>query len=91
MSFPTETFQEHAAKRRERKSLQDGRAAINGRIQALADGKRSSANVREMQQLDQRSAQLDQGSRGAEHAPPVTDANSWMRAALRKNQEGHGA
>lgn len=107
MSFPTETFQEHA---RRRKARGGGHAAINDRIRGFANSKRSSPSVRDMQQLEQRERQLDQrepmpppnesnavaqagldqGSRGgAEHAPPVTDANSWMRQTLRERREGN--
>jgi hypothetical protein len=82
VSLPTETFQEHA---RRRKARGAGHAAINDRIRGFADAKRSSASVREMQQMDREAArierQLDQGTR--EPMPPPTDSNAAVNARLR--------
>jgi hypothetical protein len=85
MSFPAETFAEHARRREARAKLKEGRASINERIQAFAGAKRSNPNQREMQALDEQAARLDakldQGQR--EPLPPPTDGNAVVNARLR--------
>jgi hypothetical protein len=84
-----ETFAEHEAKRRERQSIQAGRDAINGFIHgehppAPTPAQREFADLGH--QLDEVNARLDQGSRGAAPAAPLTGndlVNDRLRRAFR--------
>lgn len=94
MSFPTETFAEHAAKRRDRAALKTGRSEINDLIRSKMPEHFTGAEVARAAAVADTGAKLaalDQGSRGAEHAPEVTDANSALRAMLRGQQESRGS
>jgi hypothetical protein len=93
------SFAEHAAQRgQSRKSLSEGRQQINALIRSKFPARYTGAEVQraaEVADVGRQLASLDQGARSGghtpgEHAPEVTDANSWLRAAHRENQEGNG-
>jgi hypothetical protein len=87
-----QSFAEHARRRTK------GDQAINDRLRAFADSRRSSPNVREMQQMDRQKAaldaQIDQGQQGGGHSPgahapePPPDGNTWIRQAFREAKGG---
>jgi hypothetical protein len=85
------TFAEHVRARQANKGLADGRAAINDHIHDFAASRRSTPASREFQEMraekDAVVASMDQGSRGAEHAPPIANANDYLRAAFRESLE----
>lgn len=84
-----ETFAEHARRRTERRSLQEGHDAMNDRIRDFADSKRSSPSVREMQQFEQREREFEQREQALrEPKPPTTDANAARTAGLDQGARG---
>ena len=89
------TFEQHVAARQARKSLADGRQAINDRIRDFAASRRSTPDGREShaagEELRALTVSMDQGSRGAAAAEeqPITNANDALRAMFRAGREGN--
>jgi len=69
--------------------LREGQEEMNGFMRNFAkDRLASGQSTRKVEELDEKIASVgvDQGSRGAHHAPEVTNANDALRADFREKR-----
>ncbi len=93
MTFPIETFQDRAARRREPKALREGHDALNDMIRRGRPTLEERDGVRVMQGFEQREQEFEQRQReldAREPQPPPNDSNAARAAGLDQGARGGG-
>lgn len=93
MTFPIETFQDRAARRREPKALREGHDALNDMIRRGRPTLEERDGVRVMQGFEQREQEFDRRQAefdAREPQPPTTAANAARAAGIDQGSRGGG-